>query len=277
MKRLIAIARSAKRIMTRAFAICLVLLLALSLSGGISSAPALAKSVSEAELSEITAQWKTSAHALADVNCSSCHQDNQTKAFVGKPDYESCQSCHESETDTFLLGKHGIRLLEGQSPLTPAKARIAMKPEAHGKQVNCNACHNVHSVDTYQASVDSCLTCHNDEHSLNYKASKHGQLFLAEGTLARPSNASVTCATCHLPRETPGSESNVLVNHNNTYLQKPRDRMASEVCMNCHGMEYAFNSILDNELVKSNFAQPPDMHLKSFDMVRVLQSKREGK
>ena len=265
--------------MKKVLAIALSLTLSLTLSMGfcfLGNAPAQAQSVTEAELSDITAQWKGSAHALADVNCSSCHQDSETKAFVGKPDNESCQSCHEAETDTFLLGKHGIRRLEGQSPLTPAKARLPMKAEAHGQQMNCNACHNVHSVDTYQASVDSCLTCHNDEHSLNYKNSKHSQLFLTEGNLERPSNASVTCATCHLPREASEYGSNALVNHNNTYTLKPRDRMASDVCMNCHGMEYAFNSIFDNELVKSNFAQPPEMHLKSFDMVRVLQQKREG-
>lgn len=238
--------------------------------------PAQANGITEAELGEITSQWKASVHALADVNCSSCHQDSETKAFVGKPSYESCQSCHEGETDTFLLGKHGIRLLEGQSSLTPQKARLAMKPEAHGQQMNCNACHNVHSVNTYQASVDSCLTCHNDNHSLNYKNSKHSQLFLAEENLTRPSNSSVTCATCHLPRGESESGDNVLVNHNNTYNLKPRDRMASEVCMNCHGMEYSFNSIFDNELVKSNFDRPPELHLKSFDMVRVMQQKREG-
>ncbi len=265
-----------KKLLAIAFSITLSLALSLGLSLT-ASLPAQADSITEAELNEITAQWKPSAHALADVNCSSCHQDSETKAFVEKPNYESCQSCHEGETDTFLLGKHGIRLREGQTPLTPTKARIAMKPEAHSKQMNCNACHNVHSVDTYQASVDSCLTCHNDEHSLNYKNSKHSQSFLAEGNIERPSNASVTCSTCHLQREADKSGKNTFVNHNNTYNLKPRDRMASEVCMNCHGMEYAFNSIFDNELVNSNFSRPPEIHLKSFDMVRVLQEKREGK
>ncbi len=269
MKKLLAIALS----IGLSLSLSLPLALGLCFTGGLS---AQADSITEAELSEITAQWKPSAHALADVNCSSCHQANETKAFVEKPNYESCQNCHEAETDTFLLGKHGIRLLEGQSPLTPSKARLPMKPEAHGKQMNCNACHNVHSVDTYQASVDSCLTCHNDEHSLNYKNSKHSQLFLAEGNLERPSSSSVTCSTCHLQRESLDSGDNVLVNHNNTYNLKPRDRMASEVCMNCHGMEYSFNSIFDNELVNSNFSEPPKIHLKSFDMIRVLQKKREG-
>ena len=265
--------------MKKLLAIALSITLSLALSLGLSltaSLPAQADSITEAELNEITAQWKPSAHALADVNCSSCHQDSETKAFVSKPDHESCKSCHEAETDTFLLGKHGIRLLEGQSSLTPTKARLPMKPDAHSNQMNCNACHNVHSADTYQASVDSCLTCHNDEHSLNYKNSKHSQLFLAEGKIDMPSSQSVTCSTCHLQREASESGSNVLVNHNNTYNLKPRDRMASEVCMNCHGMEYSFNSIFDNELVNSNFSKPPEIHLKSFDMIRVLQKKREG-
>lgn len=252
--------------------------LALMLSLGAAAPGAWADAVSQAELETITAQWQGSTHALAEVNCSSCHQEANTKALITSPNQESCRTCHEAETDTFLLGKHGIRLYEGRSPLTPAKARLPMLAEAHSKQLNCNACHNVHSVNTYEASVDSCLTCHNDQHSLNYETSKHRQLFLAEGSLARPSTASVTCATCHLPRET-GEDggSNVFVNHNNTYTLKPRDRMASEVCMNCHGMEYSFNSIFDNDLVESNFASPPKLHLKSFDMVRVFQQKREGK
>ncbi|MEO1520530.1 MAG: hypothetical protein AAFU78_07100 [Cyanobacteria bacterium J06633_2] len=234
--------------------------------------------VSEMELQEIHELWQTSAHALADVNCSSCHLQGEPKAFVAQPNHESCQSCHESSVDTFLLGKHGIRLLEGQSPLTPAMARLPMKADVHNRQMNCNACHNVHSVNTVQASVDSCLSCHNDTHSLNYENSKHAELFAEDKALPRPSNQSVSCATCHLPRQNIGSDStpNVVVNHNNTFTLLPRDRMVSEVCMNCHGMEYAYNSIFDDELVTQNFTRPPSLQLQTLDMVRVLEAKRSG-
>ena len=236
---------------------------------------ALADSVSKAQLQKIEQQWQTSAHALADVNCSSCHQNEETKKFVAQPTVESCQSCHENSVDTFLLGKHGIRTLEGLSPLTPAMAHLPMKDGVMDKQMNCNTCHNVHTVNTYQASVDSCLTCHADNHSLNYKNSPHAKIFREIGTLPRPDENSVTCATCHLPRET--SDDSVLVNHNNTYTLKPRDRMVQEVCMNCHGVEHAYNSIFDDELVEANFARPPNQKLSTFQLVRDLEKKRSSK
>ena len=235
----------------------------------------LANNVSQAQLQKIEQQWQNSAHALADVNCSSCHQNEETKAFIAQPNQESCQSCHETSVDTFLLGKHGIRTLEGLSPLTPAMAHLPMKDGAEDKQMNCNTCHNVHSVNTYQASVDSCLTCHSDNHSLNYQNSPHAEIFRNIGTLPRPNADSVTCATCHLPREVSGDR--VLVNHNNTYTLKPRDRMVKEVCMNCHGVEHAYNSIFDDELVEANFARPPNQKLRTFKLVRDLEQKRSSK
>lgn len=237
-----------------------------------------ALAVSDAELQEITQQWQNSAHALAEVNCSSCHQDKQTKQFVAQPTHESCQSCHEQSVETFLLGKHGIRLLEGQSPLTPAMAHLPMKDDAQDRVMNCNTCHDVHTANTRVAAVDSCLSCHNDQHSRNYQNSKHAQLWQKEGALPRPSAQSTTCATCHLPRHDIGTKSKaqVVVNHNNTYTLLPRDRMVKEVCMNCHGMEYSHNSIFDDELVTSNFARPPTQELQTLEMVRALETKRSG-
>ena len=236
---------------------------------------ALANNITQSQLEEIQLQWQGSIHALAEVNCSSCHQNENTKAFIPKPTAESCKSCHESSVDTFMLGKHGIRTLEGLSPLTPAMAHLPMKESSLDMQMNCNTCHNVHTVNTYEASVDSCLTCHSDNHSLNYKNSPHAKVFKTIGTLPRPNADSVTCATCHLPREV--SDDAILVNHNNTYTLKPRDRMVKEVCMNCHGVEHAYNSIFDDELVEANFARPPTQKLSTFQLVRDLEKKRLSK
>ena len=236
---------------------------------------AVAEGITHSQLQEINQLWQQSAHAQADVNCSSCHQDDK-QALVVQPTFESCQSCHELAVDTFLYGKHGVRLREGLSPLTPAMAHLPMKESATAKEMTCNACHNVHSVDTLQASVDSCLTCHNDAHSLNYRQSKHAEMFAAaKSGLVRPSAESVTCATCHLPRIHPGEVT--LVNHNNTFLSEPRDRMVKEVCMNCHGVEYSFDSIFDDELVEANFARPPNQKLETFDLIRQLEKKRSSK
>ena len=248
------------------------------LTGALWLGPALpTMAVSQAELDEITSEWQTSAHALNDINCSSCHQDSETKEFVAKPTYTSCQSCHEEPVDTFLLGKHGIRLLEDESPLTPAMARLPMKHDAFTKQMNCNACHDVHISNTMQASVDACLTCHNDNHSLNYQNSKHAQL--VDKSLPRPDSGAVTCATCHLPRtgvEKSDGTTLVKVNHNNTYTLKPQDRMVGDVCLNCHGVEYAYNSIFDPELVEANFDRPPTLELETFDLIRALEERRSG-
>jgi hypothetical protein len=129
------------------------------------------------------------------------------------------------------------------------------------------------------AAVDSCLSCHTDQHSLNYENSRHAELFWANASLPRPTNEAVSCATCHLPRqvvEQPSGDDLILVNHNNTFTLKPRDRMVSEVCMNCHGMEYSYNSIFDDELVELNFARPPNQELQTIDMVRAQEQRRSG-
>jgi hypothetical protein len=226
---------------------------------------------------ETTQLWESSLHALNDVNCSSCHNDEKTKEFVAKPQ-TSCRSCHEEAVDTFLLGKHGIRLREGDPALTPAIARLPMREEAHNLQMNCNTCHDVHSVQTVPAAVDSCLTCHADNHSLNYKNSRHAELFEADRSLPRPSENSVSCATCHLPRHEKkvGDRQTALVNHNNTYNLLPRDRMVGEVCMNCHGVEYSYNSIFDDKLVEANFDAPPTIELQTFDLMRASEERRLG-
>lgn len=253
-------------------------LVAIAISFGFNGfwlAEAQASNISQSQLQEIEQQWQGSAHALAEVNCSSCHQNEATKEVVAKPGVESCRSCHENSVDTFLLGKHGIRTLEKMSPLTPAMAHIPMKDSAKQLEVNCNSCHNVHSVNTAVAATDSCLTCHNDKHSLNYKDSPHAKMVSNLNELPRPNEGAVTCATCHLPRVKVGKT--VMVNHNNTYNLLPRDRMVKEVCLNCHGLEHAYNSIFDDEIVEINFARMPTQKMETFDLVRALEKKRSSK
>ena len=235
---------------------------------------ATADGVTKSQLEEIKQQWQSSAHALAEVNCSSCHQDEATKQLIAQPTQESCRSCHEYSVETFLLGKHGIRTLESLSPLTPAMAHLPMKESAHDLRMDCNSCHNVHSVNTAVAATNSCLTCHNDNHSLNYKNSPHAGIVSNLAELPRPNQQAVTCATCHLPRTKVGET--VLVNHNNTYTLLPRDRMVKEVCISCHGVEHAYNSIFDDEIVEANFDRSPTKKLETFELVRALEKKRSS-
>lgn len=253
-------------------AIALVGLL-LSLMG---TPPALADGVDQAQIDAATQRWQTSAHALNDINCSSCHEASGTPTFLAQPGVESCQTCHQQAVDTFLLGQHGIRLLEGETPLTPAMARLPMQPEALAVSMTCNTCHDVHAVNTVQAAVDACLSCHSDTHSLNYGNSRHAELFAADRDLPRPGANGVSCATCHLPRHQTGTGDSAvtLVNHNNTYTLLPRDRMVKDVCMNCHGMEYSYNSIFDDDLVEANFDAPPSLSLQTFDLVRAFEDRR---
>ena len=251
----------------------LCLTLCLNLLG---ATPATAQAVDQAKVDEATQLWQTSAHALSEINCSSCHQAAETKEFVSQPGVESCQTCHQQDVDTFLLGKHGIRLLEGATPLTPAMARLPMQAAALDNPMNCNSCHDVHSVNTVQAAVDSCLSCHNDTHSLNYQTSRHAELFAADSNLPRPSATAVSCATCHLPRHETGTGDNIFtqVNHNNTYTLLPRDRMVKDVCLNCHGAEYSYNSIFDDDLVEANFDAPPTLALETFELARAFEARR---
>ena len=254
-------------------ATCLSLLFCIC-SLSLYTSPALA--VSEQDLESINQEWQGSLHALNDVNCSSCHEDQDTKEFIAKPTGASCKTCHEDDVETFLLGKHGFRILEGQTPLQPSMARLPMKAEAHDQLMTCNTCHDVHSTQTTPAATDACLTCHNDQHSLNYENSKHAELFAADRNLPRPSGESVSCATCHLPRHEiqMGEEKVTHVNHNNTYTLLPRDRMVQEVCMNCHGVEYSFNSIFDDDLVEANFDKAPTKSMETFDLVRAFEARR---
>lgn len=252
---------------------CLLLLLV----GLLGAAPAIA-GVEPSQVDDITQRWQESAHALNNVNCSSCHRAAETQALVARPDQESCRSCHGQAVETFLLGKHGIRLREGEPPLTPAMARLPMRAEAKAVPMTCNTCHDVHAVQTVPAAVDACLSCHSDTHSLNYGNSKHADLFAAARSLPTPGSEAVSCASCHLPRHpvAQADGSTTLVNHNNTYTLKPRDRMVQEVCMNCHGVEFSYNSIFDDDLVEANFDRPPSQSLQTFAMMRTLEDQRTG-
>ena len=237
--------------------------------------PAIAATQEELDMS--TQLWESSLHALNDVNCASCHQDEETNEFVAQPK-ASCRSCHEESVETFLLGKHGVRLLEDRSPLNPTMARLPMHEEAANLQMGCATCHDAHSANTIPAAVDSCLTCHADNHSLNYKNSRHAELFDADRELPRPSANSVSCSTCHMARHERevGDRTTAFVNHNNTYNLLPRDRMVGEVCINCHGVEYSYNSIFDDELVEANFDKPPTLELETFDLMRAAEERRQS-
>lgn len=223
--------------------------------------------------------WSTTAHAAVGVNCTDCHQveDSETKllSWMDQPGYVNCQKCHEHETKGFLEGRHGMRLAQGMSPMTPGMARIPMRPEAAHLELDCASCHSSHRFNTRKAEVDACLNCHNDEHSVSYKNSLHFQTFRSELNGTAPENSGVSCATCHMPRveRSQFGESFTISEHNQSNTLRPNEKMVRAACIQCHGLQFTLDSLADPELIRTNFQGRPSVHVDSLDMARAEKEK----
>ncbi|MCW0220306.1 MAG: hypothetical protein OJI67_18410, partial [Prosthecobacter sp.] len=160
-------------------------------------------------------------------------------------------------------------IAQGLPPMQPELARLPMKPEAAHHTLTCNSCHSPHDSNTRQAAVESCLQCHNDNHSLAYKDSRHYQLWLAELSGTAPAGTGVSCATCHMPRETHtrGGITTVSVQHNQSLNLRPAEKMIRSVCITCHGLGFTLDSLADPQLGRRNFDGPPEHHNESIEMV----------
>jgi predicted CXXCH cytochrome family protein len=219
---------------------------------------------------EVIADWEKSAHAGVGVNCSHCHEKEGAGSASGwekKPDHSACSKCHTHEVEGFLTGRHGMRLKSGLGPMTPAAARLPMKPEAGNKQLGCSSCHGAHRYDTERAAVDACLSCHNDKHSLSFAQSRHAKLRATEQSGTAP-NTGVSCATCHLPREVhkEGKIDRVRVQHNQNDNLRPNEKMVRGVCTSCHGVGFTLNSLAEPDLVQRNFNGQPTKHVESLNL-----------
>ncbi|MEO0794931.1 MAG: cytochrome c3 family protein [Verrucomicrobiota bacterium] len=223
---------------------------------------------------DILHEWSVTSHAQAGVNCRDCHDvanpETGVVSWVDKPDYHSCQKCHDYEVKGFLEGRHGMRLNQGLSPMTPGMARLPMKAESHHSELSCVSCHSSHEFNTSFAAVDACLQCHNDQHSLAYKESPHFQVFQQAQEGMRPIDAGVSCATCHLPRVEVSEfgETKVRVDHNQNNSLRPNDKMIRAACINCHGLQFTLNALADEELIKNNFRGEPTPFVESLEMAR---------
>ena len=223
---------------------------------------------------KIVSDWAATAHARAGVNCTDCHSAGAQPHGVGpkrwsdKLDHTSCVSCHKEEASGFLAGKHGMRLAQGLTPMLPARARLPMKREAAHRELNCVSCHGAHEFDTRKAAVDSCLSCHNDSHSLAYQQSTHFDLWKKELAGEAPAGSGVSCATCHLPREVhkDADATRVVVQHNQNLNLRPNEKMIRSVCLDCHGLEFCIDALADAALVRTNFIGRPARHVESIDL-----------
>jgi hypothetical protein len=236
---------------------------------------------------EIADDWLATAHARSGVNCSGCHKaENEGAAtWVKHPDHTVCETCHQTETKGYLAGKHGMRLAEKLSPMTPRHARQPMHAKAGDTRLGCVSCHSAHRFDTKKAAVEACTGCHDDAHTRAYRNSPHYVLWKKELAGEAAAGTGVSCATCHLPREEyrqPGtSAKRILVQHNQNDGLRPNEKMIRPVCMNCHGLAYSIDALADRALVSNNFLGRPRAHVKSVDMVaqrmKDLEAQRQQK
>lgn len=251
----------------------------------------------------ILTDWLATAHAKGGVNCSGCHaagvKSNEELAarWVDKPDHTVCATCHKDETKTFVEGRHGMRLAKGltsasdgplalmrKTPLTPMKpelARLPMSVKAHGTDLTCTTCHSAHAFDRAGAEIAACLGCHDDKHSRAYVGSPHEKLAQAERDGTGAKGTGVTCATCHMPRESredPDTyEERLLVVHNQNHNLRPNEKMIRSVCMDCHGLGFAIDALADRNLISRNFAGRPSARVESIEWVMRRLKAREGK
>lgn len=207
--------------------------------------------------------WEQSAHARARVGCTDCH--GETERFLARPDLPVCTTCHQRQAQGFQQGRHGMRSLQGLPNLRVKDAQLPMKPSASQRSLHCGSCHTSHGFDTRFAAAEACVNCHDDEHSRAYAQSKHAQLFRDEGSGLTPAGSGVSCATCHLPRET-DRDGTVSVVHNQNHDLRPNEKMLRDVCMSCHSLAFSLDALADAELVQRNFNGRPQRHVESIDM-----------
>ncbi|MBW8192532.1 cytochrome c3 family protein [Neiella marina] len=229
-----------------------------------------------------TEHWQDTAHANAGISCTGCHaptgeaQTPTDENWITKPGIEVCASCHQPEFDGFSSGKHGMRLAAGAlsadgtaAAISPAdvQSHLDFDPNNLHLQQGCNSCHQPHQYDTTFAATEACLTCHQDEHSLAFEGSPHGELWQQAQAGDIAVEQAVSCASCHMPRvaKKKRGEQVVSVQHNQNYYLRPNEKMIRPVCMQCHSLEFSIDALADPDLIRTNFADKPGIHIKSID------------
>ena len=220
----------------------------------------------------LLADWAGTAHARSGVNCTACHaRDGE---WIERPGYTACGGCHANESAGFVEGRHGMRLDVERlgmtlPPMTPAAARLPMRPDPLATELNCGSCHGAHRFDTEFAAVEACLGCHDDAHSRAYTGSPHYELLAAARAGLLPDEAAVTCASCHLPRTELsydyGAYVHVLVEHNQSDNLRPNEKMLRSVCQSCHGLGFSIDALADRVSIENNFDGRPGAHVESID------------
>ena len=221
-------------------------------------------------------EWLMSKHKESGVSCAGCHVSSGSSnasnesslsgemMWIENPGVESCASCHEGESATYMEGKHGMRIAQGLSGIKPEDSHHAFVDGSMTTEHSCVACHGSHSFSVEKSAVESCLACHSDEHSTSFLNSAHGKQY-SENPLA---DDAVTCATCHMPvveHQMLNGKVLSIVNHNQNANLKPNEKMIRSVCLDCHNLEFSIDALADPQLILKNFSGKPSNHVPSID------------
>ncbi len=214
--------------------------------------------------------WSASAHARNGINCSACHMSSYVAddRWNKSPSEAVCKECHAKEQEGFLASRHGMRTAQEMSAMSPSFARLAMKQKSHEQSLSCHSCHDSHRYNTVEAAVEACIGCHDDKHTLAYKASPHYQLWQQELAGTLPEGSGVSCSSCHLPREIirERGHQRTAVQHNQNDFLRPNEKMIRPVCLKCHGLGFTFNALADEALIEKNFTGKPEKTVASIEM-----------
>ena len=245
--------------------------------------------------------WAGSDHAAAGINCTDCHAPDAASgapltgpgsSWTAVPPLTVCRDCHRAESETFALGRHGMRQHPRMAPprdpaataigavlpgaitawlsdppypalMTVDEARLPMRSEASHQSLDCGTCHQPHAVDIQRAAVEACASCHDDAHSRAYTGSPHHVLWQAEQAGDAAPGTGVSCATCHMTRiERRGK---IITSHNQNDNLRPREKMIRPVCLDCHGLPFSIDALADTDLVNRNFRGKPGVHIESIN------------
>jgi hypothetical protein len=180
----------------------------------------------------------------------------------------------------FGQGKHGMRPAAGLSLMTPAQARLPMKADAGHEQLTCLSCHGAHRFDVARAAVEACVGCHDDKHTLAFEGSPHERLWQKARAGLLPTEAGVSCASCHMPRidyDVNDWMSRVMVDHNQSADLSPNSKMIRPACLHCHGLGFSIDALADRALIERNFKGRPRVHVDTMELAGQDQERRREK
>jgi formate-dependent nitrite reductase cytochrome c552 subunit len=154
---------------------------------------------------------------------------------------------------------------------------LPMKQDTQHDELTCSSCHGAHRFDVITAAVESCLGCHDDDHSLAYQQSPHYRLWLKEVSGEAEAGSGVSCASCHMPRisyDVSEWSSRIIVDHNQSANLSPNSKMIRSSCLNCHGLAFTLEALTDENMINNNFTGKPVKYTNTMDLANRENQRR---